>query len=269
MTAIQIWALAVSMLVAAFAGLVAGGVVNTLADHVVGVDEPVWNARQCRACLAPLHSASWFALREFVSPRRCPACGKRVSLRRPALQATLTLAFPALVAHAVLNPGHPSAIRATPMPAWALIVVGAVLLGALAFTFVVDLEHRLIYDLAIWPPMGLIALAALLFNRQAAPAIIVAGLIAGGLFLLFYGLGWLIYRQEALGLGDVKLAALVGVAAGWPGVITALGLTVGLGFGVALLLLAVDSKSRRSYIPFGVFLALGSAITLLATPFPW
>ena len=266
MTGVQIWA---ACLAAALAGLVVGALVNALADHVVGVDQPVWIATQCRACLTPLPVAPWLALGELVKPRVCGACSKRASLRRPIVQATLALAFPALVARALLDPGHPISTRAAPLPAWALIALGVALFTALTFTFVVDLEHRLIYDLAIWPPLFLILGASALLNRAALPSLLLAAALSGGLFLLFYGLGWLIYRQEALGFGDVKLAALMGVATGWPGVLTALAITVAGGFAVALLLLAVDSKSRRAYIPFGVFMVAAAAVTLFISPFPW
>ena len=269
MAGIEIVAFAGACLVAALAGLSAGSLVNTLADRVIGVDDPVWSATQCRKCGAPLPPASHLALSELATPRVCGTCGKRASPRRPLTQITLTLAFPLLLAHAFLNPGHPVSRHAATLPAWALVTLGVVILTALAFTFVVDLEHRLIYDLAILPPMLLILGAAALLNRGALPSLLLAGALAGGLFLLLYLLGWVIYRQEALGFGDVKLAALMGVAVGWPAITTAIAITVAGGFVIALLLLASGAASRRAYIPFGVFMTLATAITLLTTPFPW
>ncbi|MGH2503311.1 MAG: prepilin peptidase, partial [Ktedonobacterales bacterium] len=92
---------------------------------------------------------------------------------------------------------------------------------------------------------------------------------SGLIFLLFYGLGWLLYRQEALGFGDVKLALLVGALVGWPGLVTALFATAIIAAILSLLLLASGSVERRAFIPFGVFMALGAAITLFAAPLPW
>ncbi len=269
MSGIALVALVGACLAAALAGLAAGTLVNTLADRVVGVDEPVWSATQCRKCGAPLPAAAPLALGELRSPRVCGNCGQRASPRRPLTQIALGLAFPALLAHAVLNPGHPISRNAAPLPLWALLILGAVALTALAFTFVVDLEHRLIYDLAIFPPMLLILGAAALLNRAALPSLLLAGVLGGGLFLLLYGLGWAIYRQEALGFGDVKLAALMGVMIGWPSITTAIAITVAGGFIVALLLLASGSAGRRAYIPFGVFMVLATAFTMLTSPFAW
>jgi leader peptidase (prepilin peptidase)/N-methyltransferase len=272
MTALESATLLGACLVAALAGLAAGAIVNAIADRVVGVDAPTWSAIQCQKCGAPLPSAPFVAIAELVKPRVCQQCGHRASPRRPLTQLALAIAFPLLLLHALINPGVPGipvTHRVAALPTWALITLGALLFTALAFTFVVDLEHRLIYDLAIFPPIVLIIGAAAVFNRDVLPALILAGVLAGGLFLLLYGAGWLIYRQEALGFGDVKLAALMGVAAGWPSITTALAITVACGFLVALLLLASGAASRRAYIPFGVFMALATVITLLTNPFPW
>lgn len=269
MTGIEIVAFAGACLVAALAGIAAGALVNTLADRVVGVDEPVWSATQCRKCGAPLPPTSILALGELWSPRVCGVCGKRASLRRPLTEITLALAFPSLLAHAFLNPGHPVSRDATTLPTWALVALGVITLTALTFTFVVDMEHRLVYDLAVLPPIFLILGAAALLNHAALPGLFLAGALSSVLFLLLYGLGWAIYRQEALGFGDVKLAALMGIVVGWPAIMTAIALTVAGGFVVALLLLASGSAERRTYIPFGVFMTLATAITLLTSPFPW
>jgi leader peptidase (prepilin peptidase)/N-methyltransferase len=269
MTGVEVWAVAAACLAAGLVGLVAGALVNTLADRVVGVDEPVWSARQCRACLAPLPVAHGLALGELVHQRVCEKCGKRASLRRPLVQTILPLLFAALAAHALINPGHPASARAPSLPLLALIALGMVVFTSLAFVFVVDLEHRLIYDFAIWPALILILGMAALLNGPALPSLLLGGALSGGIFLLFYGLGWAIYREEALGFGDVKLAALMGVATGWPGVMTALAITVAGGFVTALLLLGLGSANRRAYIPFGVFMVIGVAIAVLALPFPW
>lgn len=274
MAQVALWAALIAG--AIVAALVAGALVNMLADRVVGVDEPIWSARQCRKCLEPLPLPSPFALRELFPPwRACPTCGRRVSLRRPITQLALVAAF--LVAlwragqRAAPTALSPTALSPTPaaLPAWALWLLAALALTALAFTFVVDLEHRLIYDLAIYPPIGILLGATALADRRHLVQIVFAGVVGGLLFLLFYGLGWLLYREEALGFGDVKLAALVGVIVGWPGEITALLLTAVGAAVVSGLLLATGVAGRRTFIPLGVFLAVAGAVTLLTAPFPW
>jgi leader peptidase (prepilin peptidase) / N-methyltransferase len=245
-------------------GLLAGALVNALADRVVGVDEPIWSASQCRKCLASLPLPAPFALREFFAPGRvCGVCGQRASLRRPLAQLALALFMPAALWRAATTPSHGA------LPAWALFGIAAAAGVALAFIFVVDLEHRLIYDLSIFPL--LVALLALtgVFDRSRLVSVIFAAVLSGALFLLFYGLGWLLYRQEALGFGDVKLALLLGAIVGWPGLITALLVTAVTAAILSMLLLASGAVDRRAFIPFGVFMAGAAALTLLIAPLPW
>ncbi len=245
-------------------GLLAGALINALADRVVGVDEPVWSASQCRKCLAPLPAPAPFALREFFAPRRvCRACGQAASLRRPLTQLALALLMPLALWRAFTTP------LAGSLPAWALFGMAAASLCALAFIFVVDLEHRLIYDLSIFPlALALLALVGV-FDRERLLTVAVAGVASGALFLLFYGLGWLLYHTEALGFGDVKLALLVGVLVGWSGLTMALLATAISAAILSMLLLASGSVERRTFIPFGVFMAGAAALTLLVNPLPW
>lgn len=251
------------LLACAVAGLAAGVGINALADRVTGVDDPPWNPRQCRGCLAPLPPAAVPGVRELWRPRTCAACGRRASLRRPLLELALAVLFPALLLHA-LAPG--GAVR---LPWGVVLAVDLLALCALAFIFVVDLEHRLIYDLSIYPLAGLALALALAFDRKALAGMLFGVLVCGGLFLLFYGLGFLVYHQEALGFGDVKLAALIGLLAGWPGTATALVAAAVLGAGGSVLLLGLSTATRRTYIPFGIFLSLGAALALVAARPVW
>ncbi|HEX6121897.1 MAG TPA: prepilin peptidase [Ktedonobacterales bacterium] len=250
------------MLVAtALAGVCLGAVVNALADRVVGDEEPPWSARQCRACRKPLAPAPRFGLLDLRRRRVCGQCGARASLRRPLLELALGLLLPALALHLVAAPGR--------LPLWAGFALDALALGALAFIFAVDLEHRLIFDLSLYLPIALLLGVTLAFDRKALMGMLFGALICGALFLLFYGLGFLLYHQEALGFGDVKLAVLVGLVAGWPGMMTALVVAALAGAGGSVLALGLGSASRTSYIPFGIFLALGAAAALLAAPPVW
>jgi prepilin signal peptidase PulO-like enzyme (type II secretory pathway) len=256
--------MALGALGAVILGLLAGAVVNALADRVVGVDEPVWSASQCRKCLAPLPTPTALALREFFAPHRaCSACEQRASLRRPLTQLILALYLPAAFWRAYATPSVGA------LPAWALFGIAAAAGVALVFIFVVDLEHRLIFDLSIFPlAIAMLALVGV-FDRERLLGLGFAALLSGVLFLLFYGLGWLLYRQEALGFGDVKLALLLGVVVGWPGLMTTLLVTAVSAAILSMLLLASGAVDRRTFIPFGVFMAGAAALTLLLAPLPW
>lgn len=248
----------------ALAGLAVGTLANVCADVVAGDEEPPWRAAACHKCGAELPSARLIPVLNLRAERRtCVACGQRASLRRPLTELALALVFPLLLAH--LTQGANSG-RISP---WAIFLIDAAACGALAFVFAVDLEHHLILDVAIYPLSGALLLIALLFDHKAFAGMLFGVVLCGGLFLALYGLGFLLYHQEALGFGDVKLAVLVGLLAGWPGVVVALAVGALAGAAVSMLLLGLGSATRQTFIPFGVFIVTGAVVALLVSHPLW
>lgn len=249
---------------AVLAGCAAGVAANALADRIEGDEEPPWSARHCRKCGNPLPASRLVPLANFrASARSCALCGKRMSPRGPLLTLTLAVIFPLLLAHLLTLP-EPTRIA----PA-AIFAVDAVACAVLAFIFAVDLEHHLIFDISVYPTViGLLAVA-LLFDHKALAGMLFGVVICGGLFALLYGLGFLLYRTEALGLGDVKLAVLVGMVVGWPGLLTAMIITALLGAAAGMLLLGLGSATSRSYIAYGTAMAAGAVAALLFTAPLW
>ncbi|MCS6859500.1 MAG: A24 family peptidase, partial [Abditibacteriales bacterium] len=77
-------------------------------------------------------------------------------------------------------------------------------------------------------------------------------------------LGHLAFKKEAMGLGDVKLAAAVGanLGFGWH-IFTFFLLSIVLGAFMGVLLMLLKRKGSKDYIPFGPYLVIGAAVTLL------
>lgn len=249
---------------AAVVGLGVGVVVNVLADRVIDAEEPPWCAGLCPTCGAALPASRLVPVLALQTKRRrCAACGKAASLRAPLLGIMLAVIFP-LLAVRVLDPAN-----ATRVSSWLVLALDLIGCCFLAFVFVVDLEHRLIFDISIYPSIVLLLAAALIFDHKALAAMLFGVIICGGLFLLLYGLGFLLYRQEALGLGDVKLAVLIGLLVGWPAIGTAIGLAALFGAAISVLLLGMGIASRRTFIPFGIFMVLGAVLALLLAPPYW
>jgi len=146
-------------------------------------------------------------------------------------------------------------------------------LGAMAFytslfiiTFVVDLEHELILNKVIYPGMAVALLFALFLPQpwleqwwfQGIANFAIGGSISLVLFLLIA-----IISRGGMGWGDVKLAALIGLATGFPLVLLALVMAAILGGLVAVALLLAKKRGRKEAIPFGPFLSLAALVTLL------
>lgn len=238
------------MLVAAFAGLVGlmfGSFANVVIDRWPRGGSVVRPRSQCDGCTRPLAAwemvpvVSWVALRG-----RCHGCNARIGLQTPLVELGCGLA----AAGAVL-------VRGVGWDALAL----AVLVTVLVPVVVIDLRHQLIPDLLVLPATAIALPAAVMADpgRWWVPVAGAAG-AAGFLFLL-----WLVH-PGGMGLGDVKLAALIGAVLGVLA-IPALFLAFAAGAALGLVLLArLGPRARKVAVPFGPFLAAGAVAALVIGP---
>lgn len=126
---------------------------------------------------------------------------------------------------------------------------------------VVDLEHRRVLNVVVYPMacMGLI-LAAIRPDLSLSSAVI-GGLVGFTSFFLLFRL-----RPGGLGAGDVKLAGLIGLLVGFPGVSVALIVAIGLGGLGAGFLLISRQVGLRGTIAYAPYLSLGAMVALLYGP---
>ena len=137
-------------------------------------------------------------------------------------------------------------------------LLAASTLAVLTVLAAIDLEVRLLPNRIVFPAcLGAIAWQAILFPDRLVECLI-AGVGAALVFLLPS-----LIQPGAIGMGDVKVAAFLGIVLG-ADVIAALLVGSLLSAPVALVLLAKGYGARRAALPFGPFLALGAAVALLA-----
>src|SRR3954468_23365073 len=233
----------------AFAGIVfapalaVGSFLNVVAARVPLRRSIVKPASACMSCATELAwydnvpLVSWAVLRG-----RCRTCGVSIPARYPAVELITAL----LVAGCVFDFGLSG--RAA---------VGAFFCVVLVAISAIDLEHRIIPNRIVLPA----AAVALVAQTALDPSIewVAAGLGAS-LFLFVFALVY----PAGMGMGDVKLALLMGVVLGRT---VPVALMSGMIFAMvpAVVLLARHgSKARKMGIPFGPFLALGSVLALFA-----
>jgi leader peptidase (prepilin peptidase)/N-methyltransferase len=136
-------------------------------------------------------------------------------------------------------------------------VVGAILAVSLVLLTAIDLDRRLLPDAIVLPTLAVVLTLQIVFYPAHALEWLLAGFVAA--FFLFVPL--LLY-PAGMGMGDVKLAALLGAALGKSvaGAILAGLLTAAA---VALVVLAREGLgARKKSIPFGPFLAFGGLLVL-------
>jgi leader peptidase (prepilin peptidase)/N-methyltransferase len=151
------------------------------------------------------------------------------------------------------------AIFALHVTSFPLLAIRSVFVLVLVQVIFFDFEHRLILDRVSFPAMAL-ALIVSLFGHPWWLGL-ASGLGAGFVFFLLALAGQAIFKADALGLGDVKLALFMGLLVGWPYIVTAIFYGVLLA-GVASVGVIVRNRSMKGSIAYGPYLAAGTLITL-------
>lgn len=234
---------------AAFAGVlgaVFGSFLNVVAYRLPRRESLVRPSSRCPACETPIRPydnipvLSWLVLRG-----QCRSCSARISARYPLIEGLTA----ALCVGAVLAGGGAAKV--------ALHLALILLLVPIAL---IDLEHRII-------PNKLTALGAVLalglglgLDPAGEPERLIAGAAAGGALLL----AALAY-PGGMGMGDVKLAAVLGLFLG-RGVAPAMliALLAGVLVGAVVMVRKGAAQGRKTAVPFGPFLALGATVAVFA-----
>ena len=239
---------AIPVLLAA-AGLATGSFLNVCIHRLPRSQSVVWPASACTACGRPLRwyenvpVAAWLALRG-----RCRTCGARI----PIAYLLVELAAPALflLQYSVVG--------------WQPLLAARLLLcAALIVLFVTDLRHRLLPDAVTLTGIGA-GLAAAVVVEPAWWDALLAAAAGGGLLLAVARVYSLLRGEEGLGMGDVKMLAMIGAFLGWQLTFVALLLATVLGSAVGIGMLALGLADRRYPLPFGSFLAVGAVAATLA-----
>ena len=161
-----------------------------------------------------------------------------------------------------------------------LLIARSVFVVVLVQVILFDFEYHLILDRVMFPAMAFTVLLALLgppwwpggefgdrpllLGRPILDALAM-GLAAGLLFLVLALVGSAIFKAEALGFGDVKLALFMGLLLGWPFTLTALFYGVVLA-AVGAIAFIVMHRSMKGTIAYGPYLAAGTLLVLLQLP---
>jgi leader peptidase (prepilin peptidase)/N-methyltransferase len=235
----------------ALIGLIIGGIVNLLADVLPHRHKKVSTPRAaCPACGQPRSAIQSLAVVAFlIGKRKCPSCGRPIALRNPIVELALAALFALLY-----NFYGDQPIK---------LVLASFFTSVLLLVTVTDFEHRLIPNRAILPAIAIAALASPLWFGPGWYLALIGGAIGYGFFWLAVQLGDRFLGRGAMGWGDVKLAAFVGLITGFPGIITALVVTIIAGGVISLFLLLTRIVNLRSGIPYGPFICLGGFITML------
>jgi leader peptidase (prepilin peptidase) / N-methyltransferase len=224
-------------------GLAVGSFLNVVAARVPLRRSIVRPGSACMSCAAPL---AWYDNLPVVSylflRGRCRSCGTSIPWKYPAVELGTAL----LVGACVLAFG---------LTAYA--AVAAFFSVTLVAISVTDLERRIIPNRIVLPATGVVLLAQTALSPSPEWAL---GALGASLFLFLAALAY----PAGMGMGDVKLALLLGAMLGRTVPAAMMIAMVAALVPAAVLLARHGSAARKMGIPFGPFLALGGVVTLFA-----
>lgn len=238
-----------TIVLAAVLGLCVGSFLNVCIHRLPRGESLLYPASRCPRCGRALRWSdnlpviSWLRL-----GGKCRQCQEPISLRYPIVELITAVLVVAVV---------------TVTPAGPLLASRLVLACALLVLFAVDLEHHILPNMITLP--GIVVGAVFSVFGPPGWRAALAGIALGG--GLLYGTAaayhWL-RREEGLGMGDVKMLAMIGAFLGWQSVLLTLVLSSFAGAVVGIGLMATERGGLRYALPFGTFLAVGALVAMFA-----
>jgi leader peptidase (prepilin peptidase)/N-methyltransferase len=244
-------ATAYPIIVAAAFGAVIGSFLNVCIYRIPKGRSIVWPGSACGSCG---HMLAWFEnipiVSYFVLRGRCRACRAAISLRYPFVEFLTAVMFAG---------------------AWwfygpSVLLVSRLLFGCgLIVLFAIDLEYQLLPNVITIP--GIVAGFAFSFLTAPGWFDSAIGIVVGGGVLWAVAEGYYLVRhEEGLGMGDVKMLAMIGAFVGWKLTLMALMMASFAGSIVGVIFIVSRRGGLKYALPFGTFLALGAALAATVGP---
>ena len=266
---------AVFAIVVTAVGALIGSFLNVVIHRVPRDQSIVFPNSRCPSCGAPIKPYDNIPVISYLILRgRCRSCHSHISARYPAVEAMTAMLFFAVFLYRGFTLALP----------FDLIFVAA--MAALVF---IDAEHMILPNVITYPGLVFALAARVAIPYLAGPGYLddfsgliqilprelpiwavslvgaVLGALVGGGSLWLTGWLWERLRGvEAMGLGDVKMMFMVGAYLGWRLALLSifLGVLSGSITGVAIMIKRRE-RNLQMLLPFGIFLGLGSTISLL------
>ncbi len=256
-------------------GAIVGSFLNVVIHRVPNEESIVFPNSACPKCKTPIKAydnipvLSWLIL-----GGKCRSCKEKISPRYPAVEFLTAVLYVLVYWQIGFNP---------------YLAVSLIFVTAIVALIFIDAEHMILPNVITYPLLVFALLVRLLFplllsaefftDLNYAPltllenypvwlvsliGAVLGGLVGGG-FLWLVGAIWKLLRGvDAMGLGDVKMMFAVGALLGWR--LTLLSIFLGAFSGAIIGIFVIyrqKEKDLQTQIPFGIFLGIGSILSLL------
>jgi leader peptidase (prepilin peptidase)/N-methyltransferase len=230
-------------------GIIVGSFSNVCIYRIPRNESVIYPASHCPKCRTKIKPVDNIPLLSYILLKgRCRNCGSKISIQYPVVEFLTGLIY--LIIYLIYGLSIQS-------------LVYIILSSALIIIAFIDLKEQIIPDIISLPGIIIGLILSFIVPYISFINSALGALVGGGIILIIAWVGSIIFKKEAMGGGDVKLAAMIGAFLGWRYTIISLFLGFFLGALTGIILIMTKIKKREDAIPFGPFIALGSIITLL------
>ncbi|HEY8712810.1 MAG TPA: prepilin peptidase [Thermoanaerobaculia bacterium] len=247
-------------------GAIIGSFLNVVIHRYPREESIVFPASHCPNCNAPIKAYDNIPILSYVWLRgRCRACHQPFSIRYPLVELANALFYLAIFQRTGLSP---------------LFIIVAAVVSMILVLIYIDAEIQILPDVIDIPGIAIgIGIGALMqLGLGYAPDLMlsqslidsIAGAVIGASLLFAIALAYRLVRKiEGMGLGDVKMIAMLGAVLGWEPLFPLLVIASVIGAVVGGVVAANSDKGMQAAVPFGVFLGLAALVMLFFGPTLW
>lgn len=242
-------------------GLALGSFLNVVIYRAIHGESPFEGRSKCPKCKRTIRAIDNIPLLSYMLlGGKCRWCKTAISWSYPVVELLTGILFVWWFAAGSLF------FRLTQSPLLYIQPVFWLVVGMLLIVvFVVDMLYGIIPDVVVWS-LGISAFCyriLLTLSGAMQPMDFFRAIVSGiGVSLFFLSL-IVLTGGRGMGMGDVKLALVMGLILGWPRILVAVFLSFFIGAIVAVFLLAFGKKRFGQTVPFGPFLVIGTALALV------
>lgn len=240
-------------IVAFVLGAIIGSFLNVVIHRYPSGESIIYPRSRCPNCRKAIAAYDNIPiLSYFILSGKCRHCGAAISLRYPMIELSNALFYLAVYLHTGISIGF--------------VLVSAVVSMTIVLIFI-DLDISILPDVVDIPGIAVGMLIGYFRLGALHPSLVLSdgfldsllGAALGGGTLLAIGAAYkLIRKTEGMGLGDVKMLAMLGAVVGWRPLLPLLFVASLAGSILGLTLASRSEKGLRLALPFGVFLGLAS-----------
>jgi len=233
-------------------GAIVGSFLNVVIHRYPREESVVFPGSHCPQCNAAIRWYDNIPILSFIVLRaRCRACGASIAWRYPLVELANALFYLAVF----LRTG----------PTVTFVIVAAIISMTIALIYI-DADIQILPDVIDLPGIAIGLGAGALGLGILHPSLMLAdslldslfgALLGAAILLALIGVYWLVRRAEGMGLGDVKMLAMIGAVTGWRAVPGVLLLASVAGAIIGLPAAIRSGRGMREALPFGVFLGIG------------